>query len=1085
MSTADAPSASPGAGGFADWALAALPDGVWVIDDDGVTTYGNPALADMLGLDPDELIGFRAVDALDEQGRIDFGQHLAERSRTGAAGHNLEVCIYRSDGSSFWALVSHVPLVDDRGTFRGWMYRVKDHHDERTLYEQRAQGEEQLAEAQAIAGVGSWERDVPSDTTVWSDEAYRLCGVDPAQPPPSAEEFFDLLDPADRDLVEEAYDAMVNGADVLDVEARMRAASGPGVCLRIRGRVVRDEAGEMLRMRGTLQDVTTVKNNEQGLQFLTAFGSAANEAGTLLEVLAAAEDEVRTHAPWPAVLIAFPEPDAVDPTTLSFIDMTWTHVDDSVRAFARELAREAAGRRRPIQRTGPDGDLLIAGRAYVARRLACVVVCSAKQPIEAKAVDLAVFEQMLTLLAHVAEREWAADELEAARDAALSASRAKSEFLATMSHEIRTPLNGVIGLSELLRRSELSPHQMRLTDGVDQAGRTLLALVNDILDLSKIEAGHLDLELVDFDPRTIVEQSAGLVADRAREKGLELVVSSAADLPTTVRGDPVRFGQVIINLAANAVKFTESGEVVIRADRQGSQVRVSVRDTGVGIEPAAQLTLFDPFTQADSSTTRQYGGTGLGLAICHRIVTAMEGDIGVESEPGVGSTFWFTTTFAPALREISSRTEQLKAKAVAGLRVLVVDDNTTNRFILTEQLSGWSVDVTAVESAYEALVEIDASVRRGSPFDVVLLDYMMPGADGEQLARIVRAEKRHDRTRLVLLSSSSGHDWLEDAGIDRYLTKPVLPSHLLEVLATLGGRWAESADDGQVETPDLVGEEGAAPADGERGRILVVEDNAINQLVAEGVLRRLGFAVQMADNGAAGVAAVADDPEGFDAILMDCQMPVMDGFDATRAVRAIQRGGARTPIIAMTAAAVAEERERCLTAGMDDFLTKPVDVRLLAQMLDRWAPPEVRGPSADVVEAPAEAPTALDDSDTSASDAAASTARLAALVDDEGIDLTLVARMVERFEATATDVLASLRRAVTAGSTSATEQHTHSLSGSAANLGLTRVARTCSRFEQDAREGRLPAATDLAALGRDVERGAADLRDFVRARMSG
>lgn len=1061
----NSPHPAPDQGGPppADWLVRALPDGLWMFDDDGRTTYANDVLVTMLGLDPAAISSFSVFDALDEPGRADFAAHLADRAAGEDNGRDLECLLTRRDGTTLWALVSHVRVRDDDGRSRGWLYRVKDNTQQRLLHDELVRRQEQLAEAQAIAGVGSWER-VATGPTSWSAEAYRLCKVDPDDFDPTAEAFFALLHPDDSERLLPLYVEMLAGGDTLDVECRLASTGGPETWLRIRGLVTRDADGTLLRTGGTLQDITVAKNNERGLEFLSAMGGAANEARSLGEVLVAANDYVRPFARWPAVLVGAPV-DAAPGAEMFFVEMEWSAASDETRRFARDLALEALGSRGIVQRAAPNGGYLVAGAARVGPRLACVVVSSTEADEPAAHADVAFFEQTLAILAHVAEREWAAEELATARDEALSASRAKSEFLATMSHEIRTPLNGVIGLSELLRRTELTEHQQRLAEGVDQAGRTLLALVNDILDLSKIEAGRLDLEEVDFDPRTIVEQSAGLVADKAREKGLELVVSSAADMPSLVRGDPVRFGQVITNLAANAVKFTASGEVVIRAEGLGSRVRVSVRDTGVGIAPEVQDGLFEAFTQADSSTTREYGGTGLGLAISTRIVTAMRGEIGVQSAVGLGSTFWFTVEFGAALGEHQSQRDVLRENAIAGLRVLVVDDNATNRFILTEQLTGWAIDVTAVESAYEALVELDTSVRRKTPYDVVLLDYMMPGADGEQLARIVRAEPRHDATRLVLLSSSTepAGDWLVDAGIDRYLGKPVLPSRLLDTLAILGGRW-EAVEDQAVVAAALV------PVAG-RGRILVVEDNAINQMVAEGVLRRLGFTVQIADNGAAGVAAVADTPEGFDAILMDCQMPVMDGFDATRAVRAIQRGGARTPIIAMTAAAVAEERERCLDAGMDDFLSKPVDVRLLAEMLDRWAPAAGGEPDAGAVavvpSGPPESP---------------STARLAQLIDVEGIDLALVARMVERFEATATDALAALTRAAASGSAPGTELHAHALRGTAANLGLATVAQICARIEQLGREGRLPSDADLSALGGAVERGARELSTFVAAR---
>ncbi len=506
-----------------------------------------------------------------------------------------------------------------------------------------------------------------------------------------------------------------------------------------------------------------------------------------------------------------------------------------------------------------------------------------------------------------------------------------------------------------------------------------------------------------------------------------------------VRGDPVRFGQVVTNLVSNAVKFTAEGEVVVRASGTSTDtVRVEVRDTGIGIPAEKRGRLFTVFSQADSSTTREYGGTGLGLAISHRIVTAMGGEIGVDSEPGVGSTFWFTAPFARATAQ-EPPSEAVLQQAVAGLRVLVVDDNATNRFILCEQLEAWDVGVTAVDSAYDALVELDDAMRLAAPYDVALLDYMMPGADGEQLARLIRSEERYRRLRLALLSSSLevGLGWLAAAGIDTFLSKPVLPSRLLDLLATLGGRLSQQQAALPVVPRPLVG---AA-----RGRLLVVEDNPVNQMVAEGVLRGLGYDLLMAENGALGVAALADDPDGFDAILMDCQMPVMDGFDATRAIRAMRGDGARIPIIAMTAAATAEERERCQEAGMDDFLSKPVVPDLLARTLDRWVP-------------------AVEESNRPRDPGRG---RLQELL-DEGIELELVLRMVAWFGDSATAEVAALVDAARGGDAAETARRAHGLRGSSGNLGLTALAERCAGLEQRGRQGVLPTEEGLADLGSEV-----------------
>ncbi len=588
--------------------------------------------------------------------------------------------------------------------------------------------------------------------------------------------------------------------------------------------------------------------------------------------------------------------------------------------------------------------------------------------------------------------------------------------------------------------------------------------MNDVLDLSKIEAGRLELEEVDFDPRAIIEQSVSLVADAAREKHLELVVSSAVDVPDRLRGDPVRFGQVITNLAANAVKFTSVGEVVIRATAVSTakgvtELRVEVSDTGIGIAPEAVSRLFESFTQADTSTTRQYGGTGLGLAISRRIVSAMHGEIGVRHHDGPGTTFWFTAELDVVASDGPSR-DEVRENAVAGLRVLIVDDNETNRFILTEKLIGWRVVVKAVESAYEALLELETANRQDAPYDIVLLDYMMPGADGEQLARIIRAEPRHDETRLALLSSGlePGAEFLAAAGIELFLSKPVLASPLLDTLVVLGGGL-----DVVVVPPESVQ---AVPVAGTAGRILVVEDNPVNQLVAQGVLERLGYAVVVADDGAAGLAAFSEDSAGFDAVLMDCQMPVMDGYAATRAIRSLSDAGRRIPVIAMTAAAVADERERCLAAGMDDFLLKPVDRNVLRKTLERWMTRS--GPSEPAVLEP-DPPTHLNRD------------RLGELLSDGAADLPLLREILARFGARAATDVSDLSAAVLRADVEEVARLAHGLRGSAANVGLVRLAGRCEVVELDALHGSLPTVSALAELEHEVRAGVAELESCARA----
>ncbi len=550
------------------------------------------------------------------------------------------------------------------------------------------------------------------------------------------------------------------------------------------------------------------------------------------------------------------------------------------------------------------------------------------------------------------ELQQAVQNLEKAKQAAEAASKAKSQFLANMSHDVRTPMNGVLGMTNLLLDTPLTDQQRRFAETVRISGEALLAIINDILDFSKIEAGKLELEAIDFNLRQIVEDVHELFAEHAQNKSLELLCRFHDGVPDTLRGDPGRLRQILTNLIGNAVKFTEQGEVVVevkRIDGPGSRngagagclLHFAVADTGIGIPAAIQPRLFEAFVQADGSTTRKYGGTGLGLAIAKQLAQMMGGDIGVVSERGEGATFWFTVQLEQSAARLDSAA--VSRRNLTGLRVLVVEDNATNRDILHHQVTGWGMSSGSAETGIQALSLLRAAAARSAPYDLAIVDMKMPGMDGIALAEAIKADPAISRVRLVMLTSMVGQfgdiERARKAGILTCLSKPVRQSDLYDCLVKAVAAEAKA----------LAGrEEGAFDGTdrGERksrfsGRVLLAEDHPVNQEVALAMLEAFDCEVEVVDNGRAALESLAR--SRYDLVLMDCQMPEMDGFSATAEIRRREdASGSRMPVVALTASAMQGDREKCLAAGMDDYLAKPFTQDKLYAMLERWLPPKCK-----------------------------------------------------------------------------------------------------------------------------------------------
>jgi PAS domain S-box-containing protein len=1093
------------------------PDAISVSDLNGKLIFCNRQVALLHGYESDtELIGRLADEliAIEDRSRVALSLHRVQRQ---GSIRDVEYTMLRKNGSRFPAEVSASLIRDAQGNPQAIIGLVRDITQRKSAEEalkkakddlevqvvertaqlkqlnehllveiqERAFVEEALRKSEArlnqalcAAQMGAWDWDMISDRMTWSEGTESLFGLMPGTLAGNFNACLDFLHPDDRPRVIQALRSTVETGTDYDVESRIICTNGTIRWVASIGALIRNPNGIAVRMTGTLMDITKRKQIELALE---------RERQQLRQIIACA------------------------PIAMAMFDTQMCYLAHSQKWLTVQGLEGQSISGRSHYEIFPD--IPERWQAEHQRALQGEVI-SVSEDVWERMDGTRVYLRWAIHPWYTPDGEVGGiviatdriNELVEAREAALEAARLKSQFLANMSHEIRTPMNGVLGMAGLLLQTPLTPQQLEYASTIRSSAEHLLTVINDILDFSKLEAGEMQLESIDFELDSCIESVVDVLATQAHEKGLELAIWVESDVPKQLQGDPNRLRQILLNLVGNAVKFTDTGQVVVKASvsrelgtgeessAQTNQplttenplpithyllpihIRFEVTDTGIGISDDDKEKLFQSFSQVDASTTRQYGGTGLGLVICKQLVELMGGEIGVESVLDQGSTFWFTASFdTPAVAQATA------CPLIFGkLRLLIVSDRATTRQAVCAALrrstiphgsalptplltDTWEVQVDEAVDTLTTLNALRSSAAQGNPYDVAILDLQLPKPQGALLVPMIRSDPTLAETKLIVMTTSdrlSTVQELETMDISGYLIKPVRASRLLDCLVSALAAKEEDLDDWVSDEQEEATAENPKPPQSSL-KILLVEDHEVNQMVTLNQLAMLGFEADCVGNGSEAIAQL--EQQNYDLVLMDCQMPVLDGYETTQEIRRREGSERHTTIIALTAHALPHDREKCLAAGMDDYLSKPIAQEALGAMIERWTKHTIKPIVADTNSEIKHNPQF---SNLSLEETPLNLERLHTICRGK---VTVQQQLVQAFIKNAQPGLEQIRLALQVNDFETIKQQAHRIKGASANVGVRLMPEVAAQLEQQAREKHLEGAMEkLEALEKQL-----------------